>query len=87
MSNTAKKREMEAYVVSNKMDKTVVVEIKKRVQHRVFKKYFTVRKKYTAHDETNECQVGDKVLIQQSRPMSRTKRWKVIKVLERKQAA
>lgn len=77
------KREIEAYVVSDKMEKTVVVQIKKRVQHRVFKKYFTVREKYKAHDEKNECKVGDKVLIRQSRPLSREKRWVVVKILEK----
>ena len=77
------KKEMEAYVVSDKMDKTVVVQIKKRVQHRVFKKYFTVRKKYKAHDEKNECKSGDKVLIRQCRPLSREKRWVVVKILEK----
>ena len=77
------KREMEAYVVSDKMDKTVVVQIKKRVQHPVFKKYYTVREKYKAHDEDNACHVGDKVLLRQSRPLSREKRWVVIKILEK----
>lgn len=83
MEKKINKREMEAYVVSDKMDKTVVVQIKKRVQHPVFKKYYTVRKKYKAHDEENSCHNGDKVLIRQCRPLSREKRWVVIKIIEK----
>jgi small subunit ribosomal protein S17 len=78
-----KKKEMEAYVVSDKMTKTVVVQIKKRVQHPIFKKYYTVRKKYKAHDEENTCKIGDKVLIRESKPLSREKRWVVVKILEK----
>lgn len=77
------KREIEAYVVSDKMNKTVVVQLKKRVQHRIFKKFFTVREKYKAHDEKNECYVGDKVLVRESRPLSKEKRWVVIKIIEK----
>ena len=83
MEKSVNKREMEAYVVSDKMDKTVVVQIKKRVQHPVFKKYYTVRKKYKAHDEGNSCHNGDKVLIRQCRPLSREKRWVVVSILEK----
>jgi small subunit ribosomal protein S17 len=83
MEKKINKREMEAYVVSDKMDKTVVVQIKKRVQHPIFKKYYTVRKKYKAHDEQNTCHNGDKVLIRQCRPLSREKRWVVVKVIEK----
>lgn len=78
---TGRKRELEGVVVSNKMQKTVVVELKKRVKHPIFKKYYTVRKKYKAHDEKSACQMGDAVLIRESRPLSRTKRWVVVKVL------
>lgn len=78
-----KKRELETTVTSNKMQKTVVVELKQRIKHPVFKKYYTIRKKYKAHDEKNECQIGDKVLIRESRPISRHKRWTVVKVLEK----
>ena len=83
IKQTGNKREMEAYVVSDKMDKTVVVQIKKRVQHPLFKKFYTVRKKYKAHDEANACHVGDKVLLRQSRPLSREKRWVVVRILEK----
>lgn len=83
MEKTGKssKRNFEGVVVSNKMQKTVVVEMKKRVKHPLFKKYYTVRKKYMAHDEMNVCQLGDTVMIRESRPLSRHKRWVVVQVL------
>ena len=70
-------------VVSDKMDKTVVVLVERLVKHAVYQKYMRQRKKFSAHDEKNECRVGDKVLIRQSRPLSRTKRWRVSKIVER----
>jgi small subunit ribosomal protein S17 len=65
------------FVVSDKMEKTVVVAIEKKVLHPVFKKYVRRRTKYKVHDETNECRVGDQVLIEETRPLSKTKRWRV----------
>ena len=70
-------------VVSDKMDKTVVVLVERLVKHPVYLKYVRSRKKFAAHDEANDCRVGDKVLIKQSRPISASKRWRVSKVLER----
>jgi len=70
-------------VVSDKMDKTVVVQVERLVKHTVYKKYVRRRNRFAAHDELNECKVGDTVLIRQSRPLSRHKRWRVSKVLER----
>ena len=70
-------------VVSDKMDKTVVVQVERLVQHPVYKKYVRRRNRFAAHDENNECRVGDTVLIRQSRPLSRHKRWRVSKVLVR----
>ena len=70
-------------VVSDKMDKTVVVQVERLVKHPVYKKYVRRRNRFAAHDELNECKVGDTVLIRQSRPLSRHKRWRVSKVLER----
>jgi small subunit ribosomal protein S17 len=70
-------------VVSDKMDKTVVVQVERLVKHTVYKKYVRRRAKFMAHDESNDCRVGDTVLIRQSRPLSRHKRWRVSKVLER----
>jgi len=81
MSTTEKttaRRVLVGRVVSDKMEKTVTVEVTRRVKHRVYRKYVNRRKTYKAHDEANECQVDDEVLIQESRPLSRTKRWTVI---------
>ncbi len=70
-------------VVSDKMDKTVVVAIEKKVMHPVYKKFVRRRKKYKAHDEQNTCRIGDEVLISETRPLSKDKRWRVEKVLRR----
>ena len=70
-------------VVSNKMDKTVVVSIERIVKHPVYKKYVRRRGKCVAHDAQNVCQVGDKVLIAETRPLSKTKRWRVREILEK----
>jgi small subunit ribosomal protein S17 len=71
-------------VVSNKMDKTVVVVVERLVQHPLYKKYIKRRKKFMAHDPNNECNIGDKVLIRESRPLSKHKRWELVEILERK---
>jgi len=68
-------------VVSDKMDKSVVVRVERTVRHRVYKKYIRRHKRYHAHDPKNECKVGDIVQIVESRPLSRTKRWRVMKTL------
>ena len=65
-------------VVSDKMDKTVTVEVTRRIKHPKYHKYITRRKNFKAHDEQNDCKVDDVVVIQESRPLSRTKRWVVI---------
>jgi len=70
-------------VVSNKMDKTVVVEVTTMVKHPSYKKYVKRTAKYKAHDGRNECNIGDKVLIVETRPLSRDKRWTVEKILEK----
>jgi len=70
-------------VVSSKMDKTIVVRAERLVKHSVFHKYIKRYVKYKAHDEQNSCQVGDKVLIIESRPMSREKRWRMLEILEK----
>jgi len=70
-------------VVSNKMDKTVVVVIDRIVKHPVYKKYIRRRAKYVAHDEKNMCAVGDKVVIVETRPLSKTKGWRIREVLEK----
>ncbi|MEW5914287.1 MAG: 30S ribosomal protein S17 [Thermodesulfobacteriota bacterium] len=76
-------KDLTGVVVSDKMDKTVVVQVERLIKHPVYKKYVRRRAKFMAHDERNDCHVGDTVLIRQSRPLSRRKRWRVSKVLER----
>ena len=73
----------EGIVVSNKMDKTVVVEVVRYSPHAVYKKYVRTRSRYKAHDENNDCKVGDRVEIIEHRPLSRDKRWKVERVIKR----
>ncbi len=70
-------------VVSDKMDKTVIVIVERLVKHRLYKKYIRRRSKFAAHDENNTSKVGDKVMIIQSRPLSKTKRWRVSKIVEK----
>lgn len=70
-------------VVSNKMDKTVTVSIESVVQHSLYKKTVRRSKKYKAHDENNQCNIGDLVKIMETRPLSKDKRWRVVEVLER----
>ncbi len=70
-------------VVSDKMDKTVIVQVETLVKHRLYQKYIRRRSKFAAHDENNDSRVGDKVLIIQSRPLSKTKRWRMSKIVEK----
>lgn len=70
-------------VISDKMDKTVIVRVDKVLKHPVYKKYIRKKTKYMAHDERNESKVGDKVLIIESRPLSKEKRWRVSQTLEK----
>lgn len=76
-------RTLTGRVVSDKMDKTVTVLIERRVTHPLYGKIITRSKKYHAHDESNECKEGDLVTIEECRPISRTKSWRVAKLLER----
>ncbi len=69
-------------VVSNKMDKTATVLVERQIQHALYGKFIKRSKKYHAHDEDNACQVGDLVMIEECRPVSRSKSWRVVKVLE-----
>jgi small subunit ribosomal protein S17 len=73
----------EGLVVSNKMNKTVVVALVERVRHPKYDKFVIRTKKFYAHDEANDAKVGDKVRIVETRPMSKTKRWRVVEILER----
>ena len=70
-------------VVSDKMDKTVVIAVETRVTHEKYKKIVVQTKKYKAHDENNQCKVGDQVRIRETRPLSRSKRWVVADILNR----
>jgi small subunit ribosomal protein S17 len=72
-------------VVSTKMDKTVVVAVEETVTHRLYLRYMKKTKKFHAHDEENQCNVGDEVEIVSSRPLSKTKRWRVREILKRAQ--
>jgi small subunit ribosomal protein S17 len=73
----------EGYVVSDKMDKTVVVAVEDHVKHPKYGKVLRRTKKYKAHDEKNACGVGDRVLLMETRPISATKRWRVAEILEK----
>lgn len=73
-------------VVSNKMDKTVVVSVERKFIHRTFKKVVKQTKKFRCHDEKNECSVGDFISMREVRPLSKTKRWNLEKVLKAAQA-
>ena len=73
----------EGLVVSDKMDKTVIVEVEDRVKHALYGKVLRRTSKLKAHDEQNDCGIGDRVLIMETRPLSATKRWRVVQVLER----
>jgi len=79
------KKVLTAKVVSNKMDKTAVVQVERTVLHPVFKKYLTKRVKYKVHDEKNELSPGDVVRIVETRPLSKDKRWRLIEVVEKAQ--
>lgn len=77
------KRMLTGLVVSDKADKTIVVRVETLVKHPLYKKYIRRRKKFMAHDAMNECNIGDKVQIIESRPLSRRKRWSLVQVLEK----
>jgi small subunit ribosomal protein S17 len=68
-------------VISDKMNKTISVEVERRVMHPKYKKYITKRSVFKAHDEKNEAKIGDRVMIRETRPLSKTKRFKLVKIL------
>lgn len=72
-------------VISNKMNKTVVVQVERKVKHPLYGKYLRRFSKMYAHDEGNTCRIGDLVLIKQSRPLSKMKRWKLVEILKREE--
>ncbi|RJP71678.1 MAG: 30S ribosomal protein S17 [Ignavibacteriales bacterium] len=70
-------------VVSNKMDKSIVVAIERKVAHPLYKKYFKKTTKLMAHDEKNDCNVGDRVKIMETRPLSKLKKWRLVEIIEK----
>ncbi len=78
-----KRKELVGVVVSDRMDKTVVVRVESVFRHPLYKKAVRRHKKYKAHDEENRCRVGDRVRIMETRPLSKEKRWRVVEILER----
>jgi len=83
MSSQGNKRILNGRVVSDKMDKTIVVMVERTLMHPVYKKYIKRRKKYMAHDPENQCGVGDTVMIAENRPLSRRKRWVLKEIVEK----
>lgn len=77
------RKEIIGTVTSNKMDKTVVVSVVRKMKHPKYGKYFKRTKKYTAHDENNSCGENDIVRIMETRPMSKTKRWRLVEIIEK----
>jgi len=83
MAELGNKRTIKGIVISDKMEKTIVVRAIRLVKHPVFHKYVRKHVKYKVHDEKNECKAGDTVLIIEARPMSKEKRWRMLEILER----
>lgn len=70
-------------VVSNKMDKSILVNVERKVKHPIYRKFVSKTSKFMAHDEKNECNIGDKVLIMETRPLSKSKNWRLVNIIER----
>lgn len=83
MAEKSNKRAIKGVVVSDKMDKTIVVRAQRLVKHSVFHRYVRRHVKYKAHDEQNQCKIGDTVIIIEARPMSKDKRWRMLEILEK----
>ncbi|REF37331.1 30S ribosomal protein S17 [Thermasporomyces composti] len=81
--NRGTRKTREGLVVSDKMDKTVVVLVEDRVKHPLYGKVMRRTSRLKAHDEANECRVGDRVLVMETRPLSATKRWRIVEILEK----
>ena len=77
------RKERTGVVTSNKMDKSITVAIKWKEKHPIYGKFVNKTKKYHAHDEKNECNIGDTVRIMETRPLSKTKRWRLVQIIER----
>lgn len=83
MAERALRKTRIGVVVSNKMDKTITVAIERRVPHPLYKKFFKKTTKLMAHDEKQECALGDKVKIMETRPLSKNKRWRLVEIVEK----
>jgi small subunit ribosomal protein S17 len=83
MKTRGTRKQLIGTVVSDKMDKTVTVQVERLVKHPLYHKRMRRRSSFAAHDERNECRTGDQVLISESRPLSKTKRWRVSKILQK----
>ncbi|MGD0278658.1 MAG: 30S ribosomal protein S17 [Smithella sp.] len=83
MAERGNKRTIKGVVISNKMDKTIVVKAERLVKHPIFHKYVRKHVKYKAHDEKNQSKLGDTVLIIESRPLSKEKRWRMLEILNK----
>jgi len=83
MAERALRKTRIGVVISNKMDKTITVAIERRVPHPIYKKFFKKTTKLMAHDEKQECGLGDKVKIMETRPLSKNKRWRLVEIVEK----
>lgn len=83
MAIKAKRKVREGVVASDKMDKTITVKVVRSIRHRLYKRTIRQTTSFKAHDEKNECKVGDKVRIVETRPLSATKRWRLLEIVER----
>ena len=83
MQKTTERKTLTGLVVSNKMDKTVVVKVERKFIHPKFKKVVKSTRKYSAHDEKNECCPGDFISIRETRPLSKTKRWRLVEIIKK----
>ena len=83
MKKRGMRRQLTGVIISDKMDKTVVVLVERLVKHSWYHKYIRRQNRFAAHDENNSCRIGDKVIIIESRPLSKTKRWRINKIIEK----
>ena len=83
MSERPMRKTVIGNVVSNRMDKSIIVLVERRLRHPIYGKYMKKSSKFLAHDEENVCQIGDKVKIAETRPLSRRKRWRLVEVVEK----
>ena len=77
------RKERVGIVVSDKMDKTISIKVERRIQHPIYGKFVKKSRKFMAHDEKNECQIGDRVRIMETRPLSARKRWRLVEIIEK----